>query len=347
MIDFSATEMESIALHKVGNKLRDEGIVYSASLLKPDEAVNASLMKYFLSPFKGGEFYQLQHDSNLEMNEVYNYISDIFDDPSVLYDQSRNLAMHLYAQSEHPMVKEGEFYVAFLKDCEVEGETMDAVGLFKSESKETFLKICQESKGYFLEAESGINLNKLDKGCLIFNVEKEKGYLVAVIDNTNKGNDARYWKDGFLQVKAREDNYFHTQNALRLCKNFITEKLPEGFDVTKDTQVDLMNKSIKYFKEHEDFSVRDFEKEVISQPQVIESFKEYRKEYEEQNDISISDRFNISGQAVKKQSRVMKSVIKLDKNFHIYVHGNKENIVRGYDEESGRYFYQLFFREES
>ncbi|MDR0604368.1 MAG: hypothetical protein LBG80_08720 [Bacteroidales bacterium] len=41
------------------------------------------------------------------------------------------------------------------------------------------------------ESEKGININKLDKGCLIFNTERENGYIVAVVDNTNKGTDAQ------------------------------------------------------------------------------------------------------------------------------------------------------------
>ena len=59
------------------------------------------------------------------------------------------------------------------------------------------------------------------------------------------------------------------------------------------------------------------------------------------------DEFDINSEAVKKMKRVFKSVIKLDKNFHIYVHGNRNNIKKGYDEENNMSFYQLFFKEES
>lgn len=53
-----------------------------------------------------------------------------------------------------------------------------------------------------------------------------------------------------------------------------------------------------------------------------------------------------SESAVKKSSRSMKSVIKLDKNFHIYVHGGEGLIKKGYDPETGMAFYQLYFKEE-
>ena len=55
--------------------------------------------------------------------------------------------------------------------------------------------------------------------------------------------------------------------------------------------------------------------------------------------------YDISESAVKKQARAYKSVIKLDKNFHIYVHGNRELIEQGEDEK-GKY-YKVYFKEES
>ena len=45
----------------------------------------------------------------------------------------------------------------------------------------------------------------------------------------------------------------------------------------------------------------------------------------------IADNFEISAQAVKRQARIFKSVLKLDKNFHIYIHGNRELIEKGFD----------------
>ncbi|MCC6583451.1 MAG: nucleoid-associated protein, partial [Chitinophagales bacterium] len=39
-------------------------------------------------------------------------------------------------------------------------------------------------------------------------------------------------------------------------------------------------------------------------------------------------------------------VLKLDRNFHIYIHGNTEMIQQGIDED-GRKFYKIFYQEES
>ena len=65
------------------------------------------------------------------------------------------------------------------------------------------------------------------------------------------------------------------------------------------------------------------------------------------NEIELPDRFDISTQAVKKQNRVFKSVLKLDKNFHVYIHGDKSLIERGYDEKTGKKFYKIYYDEEN
>ena len=64
----------------------------------------------------------------------------------------------------------------------------------------------------------------------------------------------------------------------------------------------------------------------------------------EEEGIDRFDTFYISDAAVKKQSRSFKSVIKLDKNFHIYVHGDRRMIEQGEDEK-GRY-YKVYYKEE-
>jgi hypothetical protein len=50
--------------------------------------------------------------------------------------------------------------------------------------------------------------------------------------------------------------------------------------------------------------------------------------------------------AVKKQQRIYKSVLKLDKNFHIYIHGNTDLIEKGVDMD-GRKYYKIYYQEES
>lgn len=346
MFDTLNHTISEIVLHQVGNKMNDEGLHFSKSKLLLDDELHASLMTYFSSPFKAVEYYNLYHQSDLNLNEVYNYVGQIFDYPEGLHLQSINLAKHLYDCCNHPKIKSGEFYTVYFKDCFINGVTVDAVGLFKSENKDVFLKVNKNTEQYGLAAEQGININKLDKGCLIYNTEKENGFLLAVIDNTNKGSEAQYWMDDFLHVLHRKDEYYNTKNVLSMCKGFITEVLPSQFEVSKAEQADLLNKSVQFFKEHDNFDLEEFSNEIMHQPEVVASFNEYKNNFQIEREIEIEDGFAISESAVKKQARIFKSVLKLDKNFHVYIHGNKNLIEKGIDPD-GRKFYKLYFNEEN
>jgi len=347
MINPDFAKLESIVLHKIGNKLNEEGIRFSKSPFKSDEEINNLLIKYFFSSFKQSDYYNLYHDTDIKLNEIYSYVNAIFADSQELYNQSINIAKHLYEQSVHPKIKNGEIYIAFFKGCLLDGESIDAVGIFKSETRDTYLKVYPSGDGFEIDCDAGININKLDKGCLIFNTDSEKGYVVAVVDNLSKGSEAQYWIDNFLHIRTRDDEYHHTQNVLSMCKSFVVKTLPQEYEVTKADQADMLNNSLQFFKENENFSFDDFANNVMKEPQIIETFKKYKQSYENDNDMNIADGFDISEAAVKKQARAMKSIIKLDKNFHIYIHGKREMIEKGFDEISGMHFYKLFYKEEN
>lgn len=333
-----------LAVHKVGNKLKGEGVFTTKDSIEIDKFLEVDLLNYFLSSFKTDEYYNFFHESDLKYNEVYSYIKEIFAQPKDLITYSVVLAKHLYEKSMHSKIKEGEFYVVYFKDCIVNGETIDAVGLFKSENKDTFLKVLSDNKKIIIESQKGININKLDKGAIIFNLNSENGYMVSLVDNTNKGAEAHYWVDDFLHVRPCKDGYYNTQNLMVLTKNFVTKELPKTFDVSKVEQLDLINKITKFFKEKNVFNINEFENEVISQPEIINKFNQYKNAYEIEQDIEILENFNISAQALKKQLRSFKNVIKLDKNFHIYVHGDKKLIEHGEDDKGK--FYKFYYREE-
>lgn len=345
MIQYYNININSVCIHFVGNKNNDELIAISHTGLCVNEDEKVVLINYLLKPFiHNQEYYELHHESDIELNVVYAYASKIFGNSESLHEHSVNLAKHLYEQSTHPKIKGGEFYVVYFKDCIIDGETVDAVGLFKSENKDTFLKVYPSGDGFEIESQQGVNINKLDKGCLIFNTEKENGYVVAVVDNTNKGAEAHYWIDDFLHVRQRKDEYYNTQNVMSLAKNFVVKELPKTFDVSKADQAELLNKTTQFFKEKDTFDMEEFANEVIAQPEVIDSFNQYKDSYAKERDIEFSDSFSISDTAVKKQARAFKSVIKLDKNFHIYIHGDRQLIEQGEDNKGK--FYKVYYKEE-
>jgi hypothetical protein len=352
MVTYFEASLDTIAVHHVGNSSQNE--MYALSdhpLALKDELIPKLLMQYFLTPFeKSVEVYHLMHSSgDLVLNEVHNFVSQIFDDRGKFHEMSEQIAKYLYKVSSHPKIKSGELYVAYFNDVQIEGNTLDAIGIFKSENKETYLKVYPDKGGFAVDyEENAININKLDKGCLIFNIEKENGYKVVVIDNSSRGQDsAVYWKDEFLQLKIRNDSFNQTSNTLGIYKNFVTQKLDDEFEMSKADKIDLLNRSMKYFKEKDTFDMDEFAGEVIGNPKAIESFKTYKQQCEDEFEMPIKDTFEISSNAVKKQARDYKSVLKLDKNFHIYIHGDKELIEKGFDDGRAMNYYKVYFKEEA
>lgn len=343
MIYCENSALQALALHIVGNKLKDDGLCKSERLVDLDDSLRKVMVQYFMASFTLDERFSFAHHSGLDFNVAFQTVSCVFDKPDNLLKCSTQLADHLYESSNHTNIKGGEFYVAYFHDIEFDGLVADAIGLFKSETKNTFLRITSIDRISSLDYDEGVDVRKLDKGCLIFNTKKDEGYVVAVVDNTNK-SDAKYWVEDFLGVKPRQDKYFQTHNFMSVCKSFVTKQLPSEFEVSKADQAEMLNRSVQYFRKKDEFSIQDFAETVLEHPVVIESFQSYKERYQAERDIEIEDSFAISNDAVKKQARSFKSVIKLDKNFHIYVHGNRNLIEQGEDEK-GRY-YKVYYNEE-
>lgn len=338
-------KIKSLILHNVGNKLNQDPIFFSKSHVRLEEELEHNLSHYFLSHFKQDEHYHFFHDTELELNETYLYVSRIFDNPDALLEQSINLAKHLYNQSTHPKIKGGEFHVVYFKDCILDGETVDAIGLFKSENKNVFLEIEKISSGFEIESKKGIDINKLDKGCLIFNTKKENGFVLYAIDNVDRSSEAQYWMDDFLKITSIKNEYNQTNNFLGITKLFLIKQLVNDLELSKSEQIDLLNRSVDYFKTHEKFSKDEFEKNVFSDEKIIESFRYFDEAYRKENEIELNDKFEISSTAVKKQARAFKRVLKLDENFDIYIKGDKKLIEKGVDSD-GRKFYKIYYDEE-
>jgi hypothetical protein len=289
------------------------------------------------------------HPNSLEYNEVYNYARKLLanQDQSNFYEQSVNIARHLFESSLHPKIKPGELYIALFNRVLDDETSLEAVGLFKAETKSLFADLVPGEDDLDLQLKEGVELAKMDKGCLILNRGAEEGFELLIYDANGKGEEAQYWKDKFLGVLIRQNEFVRTQEFLTLTKNFVTQQMPDDFEVSKTEQIDILNRSMDYFKTHGNFDREEFETEVLHHEELIHSFRKFDEQHRRDNDLDAVSEFEISPQAVKKQARVFKSVIKLDKNFHIYVHGNRELIEKGYDEVLQKHYYKIYFDQEA
>ncbi len=348
MIIISDAKLTGLATHFVGNKSAGEDLQISKEVVTLEEMeVKQLLLQYFLHAFQQSESYHFWHPTDIELNEIRHYAARIFETPDDLLLHSIHIARNLFEATDLPNIKSGELHVAYFKDIMADQFIVDAIGIYKTENKDSFLSIKESGKSYVFEAEQGINPSKLDKACLILNIDADNGYRVMVIDKTNRGGEAQFWKDNFLKLRAASDDFHATQDYLSMYKSYVVDQAPSEFDVTRVEQIDLLNKSVNYFKKNEQFSKQQFEDEVLQIPEVIESFRKYEQHYTDERELNFDDTFAISGNAVKKQSRIFKSVLKLDKNFHVYIHGDKDLIEKGYDASMGMHYYKIFFEEES
>lgn len=342
MINLDSSTMSTLTLHKVGNKLSDEGVKFSENSISMEPNINDLLQQYFFTPFKSSELYTFCHESDINLNEIYIYASKIFQDESNLQEQSRNIAKHLYAKSTHPKIKSGELYIAYFRGTQIGGVDSDAIGIFKSESKETYLRIYPSGNNFEIDSEKGININKLDKGCIIFNTEKSNGYVVSIIDTTKTGDIAQFWANDFLKVKIREDEYSRTENIMSLCQNFIKAQPA----LEKIDKIEIINQTVGYLKENESFNIDSYTSQILADKVLGDAFNDFKSKYEQERDVIIPDEFQLSAQAFKKSTRSIRSQIKLDNNFKISIDGDTRYLEKGYDEEKKLSYYKLFFKDE-
>jgi hypothetical protein len=190
MINLFNAHIESLSIHRVGNKSRNEAIFLSEQPYALNDEIVPLLKEYFFKPFREKEenYFQFAHDVDLDYNDMFTLASELFVNPSESHEISKKITKHLFEQSNHPHIKNGEVYVAHLTNVSIDNNVVDAIGVFKSEIKTDFMQF--EEKGTTLEMilQQGINLNKLDKGCLIFNHKKEEGYKIIKPRNDRRSS---------------------------------------------------------------------------------------------------------------------------------------------------------------
>ena len=349
MINLYPTQIESISLHRVGNKNKNEGVFLSDEPFNLNDETTGLLKEYFFRPFREKEenYFKLTNDVDIEFNELYKIVSEIFNAPSSAHDNSKKIASHLFEQSNHPHIKSGEVYVAYLTGVLLDNVKVDAIGIFKSELKHDFLQIEDKGSNLDIVIQQGININKLDKGCLIFNVNKEEGYKVLSVDSNRY--DAKYWLENFLGVDALADENFYTKNYLKFCQNFAKDVVLPAED--KQQEVLFMNKAVNHFAKNDAFEESNFLNEVLENPELIPEFKHYKVEKGPKYSIEDVSTFDIANKAVSDARKKIKNVINLDTNIQIKMdfinpESAEKYVEKGWDEEKQMYYYLVYFNKE-
>ncbi|MFC7358206.1 nucleoid-associated protein [Jejudonia soesokkakensis] len=349
MINLYSANIASISIHRVGNKSRNESIFLSQQPYHMDDELAPLLKEFFLKPFRDKEenYFQFSHDTDLEFHELFMMVSKMFEDPSTAHENSKHIATYLFDQSEHPHIKSGEVYVAYLENLQIDGEKVDGIGIFKSELKQDFLQFSEKDNQLDALLQQGVNLNKLDKGALIFNTKKEEGYKILSVDSNRY--DTRYWLESFLGVDAFEDDNFYTKKYLKFCQDFAKDVVLPAED--KKEEVLFMNRAVNHFAKNDTFEESAFMNDVISNPDLIPEFNHYKSEKSPKYSIEDLTTFPIANTAVTAARKKIKNVINLDTNIQIKMDFiNPESaerfVEKGWDEEKQMYYYLVYFNKE-
>src|SRR5882757_6348917 len=141
-MNFTEAALTRLAVHFTGNKQNSQPLLLSRLEQELDSDSRVRLSEVLLQRFKDcHERYSFHHTSSLDYHEVYNFTKTIFGEPREFQAQSQKMAAHLYEVSLHPKIKPGELYIAFFTDILIDDQRMDALGLFKAETKSLFADI--------------------------------------------------------------------------------------------------------------------------------------------------------------------------------------------------------------
>ncbi|GIM53901.1 nucleoid-associated protein [Capnocytophaga cynodegmi] len=349
MLNLYTTHIDSLSIHRIGNQSKNEPLFLSEQPYSLNDEIVGLLKEYFFKPFREKEenYFRFTHDVDVEFNELYQLVSEIFENENNIHSVSKKIAQHLYNQSNHPHIKSGELYVTLLHDIYLDNNKVTAVGIFKSEMKHSFLQFEENQNQLDIIIQEGVNIHKLDKGCIIFNVNKEDGYKLLSVDSNRY--DTRYWLENFLGVDALIDENFYTKKYLKFSQDFAKDVILPAED--KKQEVMFMNRAINYFAKNDEFEETSFVNEVIDNPELIPEFKHYKVEKGPKYQIEDVSSFPIANKAVSDVRKKIKNVIDLDTNIQIRMgfvnpESAEKFIEKGWDEEKQMYYYLVYFNQE-
>ena len=90
---------------------------------------------------------------------------------------------------------------------------------------------------------------------------------------------------------------------------------------------------------------------MFSDEETKGEFKDYKKAFEAEFELEISDSFQVSELVLEKQKRTIKNAIQLDTNIQLRFNFDNPDsmgkfVERGYDVQKGMHYYKVFYNEE-
>ncbi len=333
MLEVSDSKLAQYVMHYVSESL----VFGEEAFSQPEVMLEAAFTQLAFNKLDFEQQYEFFHESNIGLNEVYTYVKAIFDEEGSFLEQSKHIATHLHSASGHPNIKSGELFIGLFDNCLMSTEAKKVIAIVKIEEKEMFLDVKNEQNKMTVNGIDGINVKKINNMAVIVDMGADEAPVVFM--KTKKKEDVVYWQERFLKVKVADEHYHKTNLALTECKKYILKE--ESY--TNPEKLGLLNKTLDYFRSEEEFEVNDYIEtvfEAVDSTQkdiIVNSVKPYETV--------------ISESAIAKAEKSYKRKIKLDSAIEIQVNVRdieqmEELIEVGFDEETNRKFYKIYFNEE-
>lgn len=334
------SRLSSLNAHR--SLLNEDQLELTTLSFQIDETdASIAILSWLVNGFPKEEFYQM------DLNRMSAHNIEMV---NRLLENNESAGAHpsrLISETLAKLMAPEEIFIisGYIEDILIDDELCNAVVLAIPEDSRQYLhQGMMDESGHPL-IDRGFPMDKIKFGVLIFDTFREDGARISIKGTQSKAAAISMLKDEILSVKAVKDPFHHTKNYLTMCSKFVKERLPEDPSIAKTDQADILNKSLDYFKNQESFTEEKFIEQVFPEEQMSNAFKQYKSNYVAQHQVDLDDDFDISSTAVKNNQRVFKSVLKLDKNFHIYIHGDKKLIQKGADSD-GRKFYKIYYELE-
>lgn len=305
------------------------------------EKLNQTFLKeFFVKPFNREKVqFAFVHSVDLKYNIVYNTVVDIFQGGDFV-ENSISIFKYLNSVSTLPAIKDGDIFIVKIEDV-LDGDAYcEAVGIFKIETKNEFIETTVDASGNMIvSVKTGYTSQKIDKACLIvFTEDMPVGFII------DKDKDSKFWRQDFLGMATKVTSYNQSKALLGLMENFVKDRLTKESAISKSAQVDIVNKYTELVSTSENLSVEMLQTKVFQDNEILSMFEEYRKIYEERENINLEAHFEVDKSALNVPRKLRK--IKLDDTVELYLMKTGNFIERGFDEKKGRSYYKIYFTKE-
>lgn len=291
MIDISTALVTNAIVHRVGNRVREEGYSLSSQEIKRSKDIDDIFLRHYLSPLvRRNEFYSFYHESDLGLNAIHHFTAQIFKDTPAFYEQSHNIAKHLYSASNHPKISGGELIIILFSGVIVDGIACNALGIYRIETKDSYLDVSDDSGTFQLIERTGISLDKMQKGALVLSSDNR----VFAIDSLSQ--KTKYWMESFLKIMP--------QSTPKACAKIGGDLLKAISSKISDPNeaLELGNRIAKSIEESETISLGDI-KEISADYLEQGSLDEILNNLQGKSGFDLADNLQLDSPAFAKYTK--------------------------------------------